>query len=207
LPLPVNPDAEPDPAYLHDYRADALPTVTQFAQPGAATRRVRAIRALHTLWRRWQADVANISPSLSLKEHVEAIKALREAYAAKGAPANYDLELRAFVRQISEVIWASPDPLAYMTALWTVIPKKLGAPRRTENRNLYLAVDIQELVDEGKTVDQACLDVFGRLDGTDAELDPGTLRNIYFREIKGEGKIDVQGLAELKTWLTRGPPE
>jgi hypothetical protein len=179
--------------------------VTQFVQPGAAARRVRAIHALHTLWRRWQADVANISPSLSLEEHVEAIKALREAYAAKGAPANYDLELRAFFRRISEVVWASPDPLAYMTALW-VAESTRGAPRRNEIRNLYLAVDIQELVNEGKTVDQACLDAFERLDGTDAELDPRTLRNIYFREMKGEGKIDVRGLAGLKAWLTRDPP-
>jgi hypothetical protein len=206
LPLPVNPDAEPDPAYLHGYLADAQPTATQFAQPGAAARRVRAIRALHTLWRRWQADVANVSPSLSLEEHVEAIGALRAAYTAKGAPANYDLQLRAFFRRISEVIWASPDPLAYMTALWAAESKR-GAPRRNENRNLYLAVDIQKLVNEGNTVDQACLNVFERLDGTDAELDPRTLRNIYFREIKGAGKIDVRGLAELKAWLTQGPPE
>jgi hypothetical protein len=92
LSQPVNPDAEPDPANLHRYLADARPTATQFSQPGAAERRVRAIRALHALWRRWLEDVADIPLSVSLEEHEEAITALRAAYAAKGAPAGYDLQ-------------------------------------------------------------------------------------------------------------------
>jgi hypothetical protein len=40
------------------------------------------------------------------------------------------------------------------------------------------------LIDDGKTVDEACGTVFEHLDTTDRELDPGTLRNIYFRETK-----------------------
>jgi hypothetical protein len=105
--------------------------------------------------------------------------------------------LRQFFDRISGVIWASPDPLGYMQALWTEKPKR-GAPRRTSERDFKLAVDIQELRNEGRTVDQACLDQFERLDGTDQALDPRTPRNIYF----AQDTLEVRAGAALR-WLLK----
>jgi hypothetical protein len=89
---------------------------------------------------------------------------------------------RFFAEQMELRVWCTANPIAAMRRF--LDPPKRGAPPRTAARDFYLAADIQELIDEGRKVDDACGDVFERLDSTDLELDIGTLRNIYFRETK-----------------------
>jgi hypothetical protein len=105
---------------------------------------------------------------------------LREHWINKlGAPADFEEEINDFFDRCSKAIWASPDPPAATRKLFGG-PKR-GAPTRTAERDFNLATDIQGLIDGGKKVDEACLDVFERLDSTHEGLDPRTLRNIYFR--------------------------
>jgi hypothetical protein len=117
-----------------------------------------------------------------------------------------DKRVRAFFAEQAELrIWSAADPVAAMGEFLGFGPPKRGAPPRTAARNFFLAADIQELIDEGSTVDKACDTVFERLDTTDQELDPQTLRNIYFRETRGklnkkaiEAEVLIRVVGELQ---------
>jgi hypothetical protein len=117
-----------------------------------------------------------------------------------------DERVRAFFAEQAELhIWSAADPIAAMGEFLGLGPRKPGPPSRTAGRNFFLAADIQELIDEGNTVDNACGAVFERLDITGQELDPQTLRNIYFRETRGklnkkaiEAEVLIRAIGELQ---------
>jgi hypothetical protein len=199
-------DRKITPSHIPRYLRDARPTACDVRREGMAavqTRRVKAIKALHYLFRQWKADVAQVcDKKLPWPKEVEALRLLQQHWIATlGAPPDFDLALRDFFHRLGHVIFASPDPLAIMTALWTDKSKR-GAPRRNTTRDFNLAIDIQELVNTGRTVDAACGDVFERLDLTSEELDVGTLRNIYFAQTRGESnKRRIKGMAALRALL------
>jgi len=113
-----------------------------------------------------------------------AITALRLIYRDQLDRGDVDEGIRRFFAEQMELrVWCTADPIAAMRRF--LDPRKRGAPPRTAARDFYLAADIQELINEGRKVDDACGAVFERLDTTDRELDTGTLRNIYFCETKG----------------------
>jgi len=75
-----------------------------------------------------------------------------------------------------------------------------GRGRRREKawRDFSLAADIQELVNNGRTVDQACGTISERLEETGQKLDSDTLHNIFFRETRS--RLDKRAIeAELLT--------
>jgi len=113
-----------------------------------------------------------------------AITALRLIYLDQLDRGEVDEDIRRFFAEQMELrVWCTTDPIAALRKF--LDPPRLGAPNRTAARDFSLAADIQEFVDKGRTVDDACLTVFERLDATGQALDPRTLRNIYFRETKG----------------------
>jgi hypothetical protein len=121
-----------------------------------------------------------------------AVRALRLIYRDQLDRGGVDEGIRRFFAEQMELrVWCTADPIAAMRGF--LDPPKRGAPRRTAARDFYLAADIQELIDEGMKVDEACGAVFERLDTTDLELDTGTLRNIYFRETKS--KVNKKAVA------------
>jgi hypothetical protein len=114
------------------------------------------------------------------------VRALLLIYRDQIRRGEVDERIRSFFAEQAELrIWSAADPIASTGEFLGVSPRKRGAPRRTAARDFYLAADIQELIDDGLTVDTACGVVFERLDTTDQELDIGTLRNIYFRMTRG----------------------
>jgi hypothetical protein len=134
------------------------------------------------------------------------VRALSLIYRDQIGRGEVDERIRRFFAEQAELrIWSAADPIAAMGEFLGLSPRRLGAPRRTAARNFYLAADIQELIDEGNTVDSACGAVFERLDTTGHELDPQTLRNIYFRETRGklnkkaiEAEVRIRDLCELQ---------
>ena len=133
-----------------------------------------------------------------------AITALRLIYRDQLDRGDVDEGIRCFFAEQMELrVWCTADPIAAMRRF--LDPRKRGAPRRTEARDFYLAADIQELIDEGMKVDDACGAVFERLDTTDLELDTRTLRNIYFQETEGrlnkkavKAEVLTRALGELE---------
>jgi hypothetical protein len=127
-----------------------------------------------------------------------AVKKLLEIYRDQIRDGSVDDRLRAFFAEAAELrIWSEPDPIVGMQAF--LGKPKRGAPKRTAARHFSLAADIQERVDAGKKVDEACLDIFERLDGTDQTLDTRTLRNIYFRETRHRiGKAAIRAEITLR---------
>jgi hypothetical protein len=195
---------ELSPRHIAIYLRDAQPTDGDIQRDGRAeveALRVKATKALHCLYRQWRAEVAMVSDRrLAWPQEIEALRLLREHWITTlDAPPDFDRELQDFFDHLGRVIFTSSDPLGTMMAHWTEKPKR-GAPRRNVTRDFYLAVGIQELVNEGRTVDEACGDVFESLDSTTEELDPRTLRNIYFAQTKGKkNKLWVRGLAAWRT--------
>ena len=115
------------------------------------------------------------------------VRALLHIYRDQIDRGEIDERVPAFFAEQAELrIWSAADPMAAMREFLGLGPPKRGAPVRTTARNFFLAADIQGLIDEGRTVDDACGAVFESLDTTGQELDPGTLRNIYFRETRGK---------------------
>jgi hypothetical protein len=95
---------------------------------------------------------------------------------------------RFFAEQAERRIWCAPDPAEAMRE-FLGLPKRgrkqpqRGAPKGPAGRNQELAADIQERIDAGDTVGDACLKVYEGIQRSEHELDPQYLRKIYFREI------------------------
>jgi hypothetical protein len=111
---------------------------------------------------------------------------------------------RFFSEQAERRIWCKPDPVEGLRQ-FLELPKRgtrptRGAPNTTAARNFFLAADIQELIDQGKSVNAACGEVSDRLDGTAGALDSDYLRNLYFRETRYPvDKRAVRALIETRT--------
>lgn len=109
---------------------------------------------------------------------------------------------RFFAEHAEQHIWRHHDPV---TALRKFLgPPRRGAPKRNAARDANLAAEVQELRDSGITIDEACLAVYERIQTTDDELDPRTLRNIYLRETKHRvGKATIEFHVRLNALLKR----
>jgi hypothetical protein len=173
-------------------------------------------RAIPTLldiaWLRVQPTCPELDePVVAAKARAERarahnVRALLLIYRDQIDRGEIDERVRAFFAEQAELrIWSAADPIAAMGEFLGLGPRKRGAPSRTAARNFFLAANIQELIDEGSTVDDACGAVFDRLHTTDQELDLRTLRNIYFRETRGklnkkaiEAEVFIRAIGELE---------
>jgi hypothetical protein len=73
-----------------------------------------------------------------------------------GAPRHFDRMLRAFFEHAGRAIFASPDPLAAMRGFWKGNPWRVRKPKaKKAERDLALAVAVQERVDAGKSIEAA----------------------------------------------------
>ncbi len=105
---------------------------------------------------------------------------------------------RFFAEQAEQRIWPSRDLFGAMPNF--IGRPRRGAPKRYAARDFFLAAEIQELRDTGKTINEACLDLFERMQCTAGELDPRTLRNLYLRETKHP--VD-KAAVEAMVWLNQ----
>jgi hypothetical protein len=182
----------------------------------------RAIPALLDIaWLRTQPTCPDLDePVPAAKARAERarahnVRALLLIYRDQIDRGEIDERVRAFFAEQAELrIWSAADPIAAMLEFLGLGPAKRGAPSRTAARNFYLAADIQGLIDEGSTVDNACGAVFERLDTTDQELDIRTLRNIYFRETRGnlnkkaiEAQVFIRAIGELQELVRKATTE
>jgi hypothetical protein len=198
VPLTGRP---PHPALLYLYLRYAQPTADDVRVDGAATveaRRVKYVRALHMLWRRWKAYVKAVTAfhTLSLKskaaiagtpgrrlsrsEELQAVQRAREHWIVTlGAPPNFDLLLQDFFDCSIRAILASRDPLAAMRVFWEGAPHKGRNKETNAERNFNLALAVHhEHVNAGVSIEEASAVV-----GANAspQLSDDTVRKIYNR--------------------------
>jgi hypothetical protein len=103
---------------------------------------------------------------------------------------------RFFAEQAELRIWRRDDPVVAMRDF--LGPPKRGSPTRNAMRDFELASEIQEISDgESKTVEEACFEVWERLQDTPQELDPRSLRRIYFRQ-SGGGRVNKRA---VRAWV------
>jgi hypothetical protein len=115
-----------------------------------------------------------------------AVKKLHEIYRDQLEIGLVDSRFRAFLAESMERIFSETNLVEAMQGFQG--KARRGAPRRVAARNFRLAADVRELVNDGKTVDDACGEVEERLKADGPKLDSETLRNIYYQETKH--KID-----------------
>jgi hypothetical protein len=126
-----------------------------------------------------------------------AVRTLLTIYRDQIERGEIDERIRSFfAEQVELRIWSSDEPIA---ALQEFLGKpRRGAPQRNAMRNFELAAEIQEICDTGKTVKEACEQLFEGLDRTPDELDPQTLQKIYFRQTGG-GRVNKRA---VRAWVT-----
>ena len=177
----------PSPALIKEYLFDAdMPDADTDAE------RAKAVRALHTLWLRWRAEVVAeasqnermLLPATMYRQRV------RRRWIAEGAPADFDFELRDFFDRAGRVICASSDPpMAALRLFRGHRQRGRGRPvADNADRDGMIAADVQELVNGGASVDEACTAIGGA-----AALSPERVHQIYYDNCK---RLDV--LAELQ---------
>jgi hypothetical protein len=125
------------------------------------------------------------------------VRALLLIYRDQIERGEIDERIRSFFAQQAELrIWPSDEPIAAMQVF--LGKAKRGSPTRNAMRDFELASEIHEICDrESKTVEEACLDVWERLQDTPQELDPRSLRRIYFRQIGG-GRVNKRA---VQAWV------
>jgi hypothetical protein len=195
VPLTGRP---PHPALLNLYLRYAQPTADDVRVDGAATveaRRVKYVRALHTLLRRWKAYVKAVTAlhTLSLKskaaiagtpgrrlpwqEELQAVQRAREHWIGTlGAPPNFDLLLQDFFDCSIRAILASPAPLTALRVFWKGTPRRGRKKETNAERNFNLALAVEEKVNAGLSIEEAC----GAVAET-AELSCENVHKIYYR--------------------------
>jgi hypothetical protein len=143
----------PDPALIACYltRTKRMGLL----KPREETERVQAVHALHALYRQWQQDVATALKSQPVEKLADSMEELRAGYRARGAPQNFDSLLRAFFDKASRRIWASRDPPETMAIFWHGKPRRGRRAEDNADRNLELAVAVQQRVDAGASVEAA----------------------------------------------------
>jgi hypothetical protein len=97
--------------------------------------------------RRAQAETAAIEA---------AIQQRREHWIGLGAPRGFDRMLWIFFEHAGRAIFASPDPMAAMRAFWEGKPWQIRKTKaKNAERDLALAVAVQERVDAGESIEAA----------------------------------------------------
>jgi hypothetical protein len=191
---------QPNPALIEEYLRDAQPTLSERrAEPEATeARRVAAVAALHTLWLRWQAEVAEPQSGLLLPARVHVQRVSERWIAELGAPADFDFELQDFFDRAARVIFMSPDPVAALRRFLGQAKRGKGRPA-TDNwaRNGMIVADVAELHAGGMSIEAACEKVAKRV-GT-----PGrkAVERIYLAlrdnsEVKAE--LDLRAREKLR---------
>jgi hypothetical protein len=140
--------------------ADARPTRHDECCDGPATvevRRAAAVGALHNLWLRWKADIAEVSgQGLPLPEELQACQQVHEHWVVTlGAPLDFDRSLQDFFLRAGHVIFASPDPPAAMRVFWEGAPHRGRRAETNADRDLDLAIAVQKRVNDGASIEAA----------------------------------------------------
>jgi hypothetical protein len=150
---------------------------------------VKGVSALHTLWRRWKAEVratrsaasfvAEISGRrLPWSEELQTFQWAHEHWIALGAPPDFDRLLQDFFDWSTRAIFASPDPLAAMRVFWEGAPRRGRKKETNAERNFDLALAVQKLVNAnaGMSNETACAAV-----AETAGLSSDEVHKIYYR--------------------------
>jgi hypothetical protein len=185
----------PSPALIEDYLCAAQwPTAADVQRYGRAAldaERVKAVRALRTLWQQWHAEVAEPQSGLLLPARVHAQRVRERWIAELGAPEDFDFELQDFFDRAGRVIFMSADPPAAMRVFWEGMPRR-GRPDNAE-RDIALAIDVQERINAGATSVAAREAVAAK-----ACLSDDDIRKIYYRwRVTASAELAVQRLEKL----------
>jgi hypothetical protein len=107
-------------------------------------------------------------------ERIAAVQALVVIYREQVKEGPIDPRLRVFFDMVSQSIWMAADPIEAITEFLQGKPKR-GAKPKTAERDFFIAVDVEQSVIAGKTVDDACA-----LVSQEVNLSFDRVRMIYF---------------------------
>jgi hypothetical protein len=172
------------------YLSEAAPTVDDVRRSGAAVvdrRRVKAVRELHTWFLKWQSEqravedaVIRSAELLRLpwpKAAIEtALQRRRAHWIALGAPPDFDRALRDFFERAGRSILSTPDPATAMRIFWEGAPLRGRTREDNAERDLDIAIAVQEHVYAGSSKEKAIFAV-----AETACLSAEAIHKIYYR--------------------------
>lgn len=139
-------------------------------------------------------------PHESERERSQAVRWLHAVY-RRQLKTGMDFRILDFVREQSERIWASENPVDAMQELFGSLSKR-GAPVRRAERDFELTLVIEQRVRAGEKVIDIAIDLEASHHPLARDLNSDSLRNIYSRRNKRhvEAELNLRG-------RERGQPE
>jgi hypothetical protein len=125
-------------------------------------------------------------------ERIEAAQALATIYRDQLKEGAVDPRLRAFFCRVSQDIWMAADPVNAITQFLRGKSRR-GAKPKTADRDFFIAVDVEENVNAGRSVDEACTAV-----SEEVNLSFDRVRKIYFDQRRSDPRAIRAELAERK---------
>ena len=187
---------------------EANPTFDDLRRRGAAAadkRRVKAVRELHTWFLKWQSEqravedaVIRSAELLRLswpKDSIEtALQRRRMYWIALGAPPDFDRALRDFFERAARAILSTPDPATATRIFWEGAPLRGRTREDNAERDLDLAIAVQERVYAGSSKEKAICAV-----AETAYLSTEVIHKIYYRR-RWDAIKAVAWPAFVKSW-------
>jgi hypothetical protein len=181
---------KPTPASRHPspYRrialclSEATPTFDDLRRSGAAAvdrRRVKAVRELHAFYKRWASEAREVEAAGADNAAIEtALQQRRAHWIALGAPPDFDRALRDFFERAGRSIFSNPDPKNAMRIFWEGAPLRGRTREDNAERDLDLAIAVQERVYAGSSKEKAIYAV-AEITCLSAEV----IHKIYYRRM------------------------
>ena len=148
--------------------SEATPTFDDLRRSGAAAvdkRRVKAVRELHTWFLKLQSEQRAVEDEVIRsaellrawpKDAIEtALQQRRAHWIALGAPPDFDRALRDFFERAARAIFSTPDPATAMRIFWEGAPLRGRKKEDNAERDLDLAIAVQERVYAGLSQEKA----------------------------------------------------
>jgi hypothetical protein len=211
---------KPNPASRHPspYRrialclSEATPTFDDLRRSGAAAvdkRRVKAVRELHTWFLKLQSEQRAVEDEVIRsaellrarpKDSIEtALQQLRAHWIALGAPPDFDRAIRDFFERAARAIFSTPDPATAMRIFWEGAPHRGRKKEDNAERDLDLAIAVQERVYAGSSKEKAIYAV-----AKTACLSADVIHKIYYGRMWDAIKA-VAWPEFVKSWRTAEP--